>query len=162
MLNVCSSLCNMIYYVTSIFYFVYSVNPIPHRKYTISPKLIMEILHLDTIILTSISSTPPLFWPPKNPKCQITCIDLWGRGVMISYSVVSRRLSRKSIAFESNTAFCIFKYYSSNISSQEKFCSIWVLRRSLGNHFMFIEPGEELPSKQLQTCLLKLLPEAGS
>lgn len=37
----------------------------------------MQILHLGTIILTSISSTPPLVGPPVNKKCQITYVDLW-------------------------------------------------------------------------------------
>lgn len=40
----------------------------------------MQIPHLGTIILTSISSTLFLPWPLKNQKCQITYIDLCGEG----------------------------------------------------------------------------------
>jgi hypothetical protein len=41
----------------------------------------MQILYLSTIILTSISSVPPLAYPPVNWKCQITYVDLWGGGL---------------------------------------------------------------------------------
>lgn len=40
----------------------------------------MQILHPGSIILTSIGSILPLFWPPENQKCQITYIDLEGGG----------------------------------------------------------------------------------
>ena len=120
-----------------------------HWKYTVGSKLIMQILYLGPSTLTSISSTTPLSWPPLNQRYQIThgglCRFLW---VLMWSWVVSQRL-RKAIVFELNGAFYIFKYYSSNMSSQEKHYSIWALRISLGNlrkSFMFTE-SETAPLK---------------
>lgn len=113
----------------------------------------MQILYLGIIFLTSISSTPPLSWPPVNQKCQITHVDLWEFEFWCDMKWSPTDSAEKSVGFESNTALCIFKYYSSNTSSQEKSYSIWTLRINLGNHFMFTNPGNSSPQKHLQTCI---------
>lgn len=63
----------------------------------------MQILHLGTIILTSISSTPPLAGPPVNKNCQITYVDLWDRGGWAPLNGLLQS-QQKIIVFESNPA----------------------------------------------------------
>lgn len=131
------------------------------RKCTVSSQLIMQILHLGIIILTSISSTSPLSWPPVNHKCQITHVDCGS----LSFGMIRSGLPQTQQKINWIwIKHCIlhFKYYSSNTSSQEKSYSIWTLRISLGNHFTFISPENSSPQNTCRLVyLLKVLFEDG-
>ena len=160
-----SAHCKMIYCFYLNISFHSLCYPTTRWKYTVGSKLIMQILYLDTSILTSISSTPPLSWPPANQRYQITHGDLWRFVWVLMWSwVISQRL-RKLIVFELNGAFYIFKYYSLNMSSQEKHYSVWALRISLGNlgkSFHVYRIRNSSPQNTCRpVCLLKVLSEDG-
>ena len=72
-----SAHCKMIYCFYLNISFHSLCYPTTCWKYTVGSKLIMQILYLGTSILTSISCTPPLPWPPANQRYQITHGDLW-------------------------------------------------------------------------------------